>query len=74
MRARSHSGRRARGGIPTDGVAGEFDETGGGMDAAFVVIGVSGINSAMGNTFQHAAQTERPRLAILFSCQDIYNY
>jgi hypothetical protein len=42
------------------------------MDAAAGVTGVSGINSAMGKTFQHAAQIERQR-HILFSCQDIFN-
>jgi len=43
MRARNHSGRRARG-------AGGVSETGVGMDAALVVTGVSGINSAMGKS------------------------
>jgi hypothetical protein len=57
MRARSHSGRRARAGIPADGAADEFDETGVGMDAAAGVAGVSGINSAM----EQNLSTGRPK-------------
>jgi hypothetical protein len=44
MRARNHSGRRARG-------AGGVGEAGAGMEAAIVVTGVSGINSAMEKPF-----------------------
>jgi hypothetical protein len=63
MRARSHSGRRARG-------AGGFDETDNGIDAVLVVTGVSGINSAMEKTFQRAVQMERPRHANVIFCQE----
>ena len=68
MRARSHSGRRARG-------AGGVSETGVGMDAALVVTGVSGINSAMKKAFQQAVRMERPRHAnVMFLPGDPQSY
>jgi hypothetical protein len=68
MRARNHSGRRARG-------AGGVSETGVGMDAALVVTGVSGINSAMGKNLSTAVRMEQPRHAnVMFLPGDPQSY
>jgi len=43
------------------------------MDVVLVVTGVSGINSAMGITFQRAVQTERPRHTLLCTSQNVFD-